>query len=34
MSKNPNWIEELKVSVEKELTERFGETPMTTPMSE
>jgi len=33
MSENPKWIEEIKVSVEKELTEKFGEAPMTAPMS-
>jgi len=33
MRRNPDWIEEIKVLVEKELTEKFGESPMVAPMS-
>jgi ubiquinone/menaquinone biosynthesis C-methylase UbiE len=33
MSRNPDWIDEIKVLVEKELTEKFGEAPMVAPMS-
>ena len=33
MSQNPAWIEEIKISVEKELAEKFGEEPMVAPMS-
>jgi len=33
MSRNPGWIEEIKVLVEKELSEKFGESPMVAPMS-
>ena len=33
MGQNPEWIEEIKVLVEKELSERFGKAPMVAPMS-
>ena len=33
MKRNPVWIEELKVTVEKELAEKFGAAPMIAPMS-
>ena len=33
MSQNPKWIEEIKVSVQKELAEKFGAEPMVAPMS-
>jgi len=33
MSQNPKAVEEIKVSVEKVLAEKFGEAPMTAPMS-
>jgi len=33
MTQNPEWIEEIKASVEKELSEKFGEAPMVAPMS-
>lgn len=33
MSRNPAWIEEIALSVEKELAERFGSSPMIAPMS-
>lgn len=33
MSRNPAWVEEIKSSVEKELTEKFGKAPMVAPMS-
>lgn len=31
--RNPEWIEEIKIKVEKELTEKFGAAPMIAPMS-
>jgi ubiquinone/menaquinone biosynthesis C-methylase UbiE len=33
MSQNPEWLEEIKERVEKELAEKFGEAPMVAPMS-
>jgi ubiquinone/menaquinone biosynthesis C-methylase UbiE len=33
MSQNPAWIEEIKTLVEKELTRKFGASPMVAPMS-
>jgi ubiquinone/menaquinone biosynthesis C-methylase UbiE len=33
MSHNPEWIEEIKILVEKELAGKFGEAPMVAPMS-
>ena len=33
MSQNPAWIEEIKISVEKELAEKFCKEPMVAPMS-
>ena len=32
MSQNPEWIEEIKTLVEKELARKFGEGPMVAPM--
>jgi len=31
--RNPAWIDEIKIKVEKELTEKFGDSPMIAPMS-
>jgi hypothetical protein len=31
--RNPAWIEEIKIKVEKELAEKFGAAPMSAPMS-
>jgi len=33
MKRNPAWIEEIKITVEKELTTKFGAAPMMAPMS-
>jgi hypothetical protein len=33
MKRNPAWIDEIKVSAEKELAEKFGSAPMVAPMS-
>jgi ubiquinone/menaquinone biosynthesis C-methylase UbiE len=33
MNRNPAWIEEIKILLEKELSEKFGEAPMIAPMS-
>jgi ubiquinone/menaquinone biosynthesis C-methylase UbiE len=32
MKRNPGWMTEIKVSLEKQLAEKFGEAPMTAPM--
>lgn len=32
MSRNPAWMDEIRASVEKELSEKFGEAPMSAPM--
>jgi len=31
--RNPAWIDEIKIKVEKELAEKFGDAPMIAPMS-
>lgn len=33
MSRNPAWMDEIKVSVEKELAQKYGDAPMMAPMS-
>ena len=33
MKRNPAWIEEIKVSLETELSEKYGSAPMVAPMS-